>query len=618
MPFENKETNPDIQDTVRAFDDLRRFEGSPPEFWAAYMDAARRLAGGDFAVLLVAEASDESWKTMGVWPGAKRKEALSPGFDIEYGMAAQAADSQGAFSLKSAKGGVLIAVKLDSGEEKTRAVALFYLASVATGLAVDERLTRLALVADIPLVYKLRKDSDQARNDVIRFADTLDLLVLLNQETRYMAAVMTFVNELAARFHCSRVSLGWLDRGYVRMEGISHMDQFEKKMDAVQALEKAMDETLDQDEEIVYPPVEGMTAVTRAHGEFAERQGGMHMVSLPLRPDGDPVAVLVCERDKDQPKFTENEIQGLRLFCDQAARRLSDLRLNDVWLGTRLARGAREKLSGLLGVEHTFTKVLGVICFLLLAFFLFGRLEYRVEAPFILKTDDVAYLPSPFDGYIKSVHVRVGDAVSKDQLLLTLDTQELLIEESSAIADRSRYNSEAEKSRASGDLAEMKIAETLRDQADARLELIRYHLSNAEVRALFAGIVVEGDLNEMLGAPVRKGDIMFKVARIEHLYAELNVDERDVHEIKAGNTGQIAFVSKPENNYPVKVSRVDPVALAKEAGNVFPVTCQFQAKPQGWWRPGMSGIAKVGVGKRNVCWIVTHRTVDFLRLYFWW
>jgi hypothetical protein len=32
----------------------------------------------------------------------------------------------------------------------------------------------------------------------------------------------------------------------------------------------------------------------------------------------------------------------------------------------------------------------------------------------------------------------------------------------------------------------------------------------------------------------------------------------------------------------------------------------------------MSGIAKIGVGKRNVCWIVTHRTVDFLRLYFWW
>ncbi len=618
MPFESKENHSEVHETIRTFDDLRRFEGSPPEFWAAFMEAARGLAAADFAVLKVSNGTEEDWKTMGIWPPARRKDAMAQDFDIEYTMASPAADAQGAFSLKSSRGGVLIAVRLETGDEKTRAVALFYSAQLSDGKAVDDSLTRLALVADIPRVYALKRESDKARYDVIRFADTLDLLVLLNQETKFMAAVMVFVNELAARFQCSRVSLGWLDRGYVRMQGISHMDQFEKKMDAVTALEKAMDETLDQDEEILYPPVPGMTAVTRAHSEFAESHGGMTLVSLPIRPDGEPKAVLVCERDKDRPPFHENEIQGLRLFCDQAARRLSDLKLSDVWLGTRMARSAREKLAGLLGVEHTFAKVLGIVCFLLLAFFLFGRMEYRVEAPFTLKTDDVAYMPTPFDGYIKTVLVRVGDPVAKDQILLTLDTQELLIEESSAIADRSRYHRESEKSMATGDLAEMKIAETLRDQADARLELIRYHLSNAEVRSPFAGIVVEGDLREMLGAPVRKGDILFKVARIEHLYAELAVDERDVHEIKAGNTGEIAFVSKPETSYPVGVKRVDPVAQAKDEGNIFQVTCTFSEKPETWWRPGMSGIAKIGVGRRNVCWIVTHRTVDYLRLFFWW
>jgi hypothetical protein len=29
-------------------------------------------------------------------------------------------------------------------------------------------------------------------------------------------------------------------------------------------------------------------------------------------------------------------------------------------------------------------------------------------------------------------------------------------------------------------------------------------------------------------------------------------------------------------------------------------------------------VAKVNVGKRNLLWIFTHRTVDFLRLYLWW
>ena len=126
------------------------------------------------------------------------------------------------------------------------------------------------------------------------------------------------------------------------------------------------------------------------------------MVSLPLRPDDEPCAVLLCERDGEP--FSENDILGLRLFCDQAARRLSDLKTNDVWFGKRMVRNLRESMSKLLGVEHTFAKALGILIFFLLAFLLFGRLEYRVEAPFTLKTDDVAYLPTPFEGYIKTVY----------------------------------------------------------------------------------------------------------------------------------------------------------------------------------------------------------------------
>jgi len=32
----------------------------------------------------------------------------------------------------------------------------------------------------------------------------------------------------------------------------------------------------------------------------------------------------------------------------------------------------------------------------------------------------------------------------------------------------------------------------------------------------------------------------------------------------------------------------------------------------------MSGVAKINVGKRNIMWIFTHRTIDYLRIFFWW
>jgi hypothetical protein len=32
----------------------------------------------------------------------------------------------------------------------------------------------------------------------------------------------------------------------------------------------------------------------------------------------------------------------------------------------------------------------------------------------------------------------------------------------------------------------------------------------------------------------------------------------------------------------------------------------------------MSGVAKLEVGERRLLWVLTRRTVDFLRLTFWW
>jgi hypothetical protein len=80
----------------------------------------------------------------------------------------------------------------------------------------------------------------------------------------------------------------------------------------------------------------------------------------------------------------------------------------------------------------------------------------------------------------------------------------------------------------------------------------------------------------------------------------------------------MALAARPQLTYPISVTRVEPVAVAKEEGNVFVVQCEFPGGYQEWWRPGMTGVAKLDVGKRRIIWILTHRTVDFLRLRLWW
>jgi hypothetical protein len=48
------------------------------------------------------------------------------------------------------------------------------------------------------------------------------------------------------------------------------------------------------------------------------------------------------------------------------------------------------------------------------------------------------------------------------------------------------------------------------------------------------------------------------------------------------------------------------------------ITAEMLESPQAWWRPGMTGLARIDVGDKNIFWILTHRLVDNLRLLLWW
>lgn len=619
MTSEQEYYDAELETVIENLEQLRQFAGPPNQFWPAFLEHAARLAEAALGLIMVRDGDSAAWKKICDWQGKDHNVALSAELlqkietVAELSLTRSCAWDTGISGNPGAA--VVLGVRLNLDEAERVSVAAFLLPAGLAG-TVMETAIRLRLVADIPAMYQRDRISRQAEHDVLHFSEALDLMVLLNAENRYMACAMTFCNEVASRYSCTRASLGWLEGGYVRLQAISHMERFEKKMDIVQTLETVMEEAFDQNEEIVWPQPGQSATVVRDHEVFVRDQGVQFMVSVPIRLEDEPVGVLTCERSGEE--FSEVEVRGLRVLCDQAARRLGDLHENDRWFGARMAAAARKSLAGLLGVEHTFAKCVGLLVCAVLAFLLFGKLPYRVEAPFILRSDDVTYLPSPFEGYIDDVKIEVGDRVDKGQLLLTLDTRELLLEESSAIANQNRYSREAEKARAVNALAEMKIAQALESQAQARLDLIRYYLDHSEISAPFEGIVVEGDLEELKGAPVRKGDVLFKVARLERMYAELEVSERDIHELAVGLPAEMAFVSQPKVKFPLKVERIYPVAQAKEAGNSFLVRCRFTEMMSDWWRPGMSGVAKVDVGKRNVLWIIAHRTVDFFRILLWW
>ena len=607
---------------IESLRQMRQYEDHPGKFWPAFLELTTRLARARTGMLLIQGQEVGTWKKRGIWPPEDHHLIEFPALNsvIEQVAEASVASRCSRNSARingSTKADITVMGLHLEVDNDVRAYVAIFLIEEMNAAVVEQTAELLKLVADTPASYQQRRAARQAMNDIGRLSGTLELMVLLNAEKRYLAAAMTFVNEVASRYHCPRASLGWIEGGYVRLQAISHMERFDKKMEMVQELEVVMEEAFDQNEEVLLPPPGQSTAVVRDHETFSRNHGSQFMVSLPLRQDDVPSGVLTCERS--EKPFSEAELSGLRVLCDQAAQRLDDLKKNDRWFLTRIADTVRKGAARLLGVEHTLAKAMGLLVSGALVFLLVGAMVYRVQSPFVLRSDYVKYLPAPFDGYIDKVNVKVGEQVKEGDILLTLSTRDLLLEESAVLSNQIRYSRDAQKARAEDKLAEMKIAMAQADQAEAQLDLVRHHLSRAEVKAPFSGFVVEGDLEELQGAAVTKGKILFKVARLEKMYAELEVSERNIQDLTEGMSGKIAFVSRPNLKFPITVERIDPVAVAKkDQGNVFLVRCSFPEKMAGWWRPGMGGVAKITVGKRNALWILTHRTIDFLRMRLWW
>src|SRR5690606_11215268 len=209
--------------------------------------------------------------------------------------------------------------------------------------------------------------------------------------------------------------------------------RFDRRMAAVSALESIMEEALDQDEEILWPPPPSPGFTSRDHESFARANGVAHIATLPLRVDEHAVAALTCERN-ERP-FTQSEVQQLRLACDTVSRRLADLHRTDRWFGARWLDAVRRKAARLGGPQHTWTKVGAIFGTLALIALVLPVYPYRVEASFVLRSDEVAFVSAPFEGYIQSVAVRPGDSLPAGGPLLSLNTDQLVLEESAALAD---------------------------------------------------------------------------------------------------------------------------------------------------------------------------------------
>jgi biotin carboxyl carrier protein len=456
---------------------------------------------------------------------------------------------------------------------------------------------------------------------VERLTRAITVLSAINKPRRFLSAAMTLCNELASEWACERVSLGMLRGRYVRLRAISHSVKFSRKMKVAQLIEAAMEECLDQDVEVLHPAAAAVPTIRRAAAQLGNQLGAGVVLSVPLRLDNQAKAVVTLEWPLDRAPDLET-VAAIRLVCNLCAPRLLNLHRQDRWWISKMFLKLWDGLRWALGPRHIAAKLAAMALMGLLAFMILGKGTYRAQAPFVMEATTQQSIVAPFDGYIKEVHVEIGDVVPGDEkeVLAILDTAELRLDLAAARAERAKYVKEADAYMQAGPTAQaqMQMAQAEAERMQAQIDLLSHRIQRATVTSPIVGTITQGDLKRHIGAPVKTGDLLFEVTPLESLRAVLLVSEERIHELTVGQKGSLATASYPDQRLDFEVEMIYPAAEVLNQRNIFRVRARFDGTEiPDWMRPGMEGVSKVEIGKRRWIYIWTRKLVNWIRMTLW-
>ena len=596
------------------------------QFWEVFLSDIAKLNKAPFSLLL--EQKDEQWSLKSNYLLKEFSEHQEEILQLGVGIATRALSNKFSYErarLKwmSSKSLMGVAIKIESIYEN---LVLFLLIEHENSVSFNNAIVRLNIFSDIYLSYSQNNTQlttiqepdikTHRSSDEHAFQDVVEIVSLLIYQKKFLLASMTLVNELSTRFNCSKVSIGWKNNEYVEAIALSHREDFTRNSEVVDKLEAVYEECFDQGHEIHYPKIEDDFVITYAHKDYIEENRIEEILSLPFRVQNEVKGVILFE--KADENFSQEELIVLRLIVNQVTPILDSLHIRDRNIFSALKYKAKEYLSWWLGVNDTLVKFSAIMVSVVLITISTVSIEYKIESVGALSTDNISFVSTPFDSTVYQVDVYSGDIVKKGDSLLLLDTKELYLKYSEAMADVSRYSIEEQKSRGINELAEMQIAKAKTDQAYATQQRIEYYLEQSKILSPIDGVIVEGDHEELLGKPVSKGDMLFKIAQLSDFYLTLNVSEEYIDEIKVGGKGKFVFLGKTAERIEFTIDKIIPIAnVDPTQNNSFIVKAVFVESSKSWWRPGMSGVAKIHAGERKIIWILTHRFVDFLRLFFW-
>jgi multidrug resistance efflux pump len=253
---------------------------------------------------------------------------------------------------------------------------------------------------------------------------------------------------------------------------------------------------------------------------------------------------------------------------------------------------------------------------LVLGVLLLVPVDDRVTANTVIEGRTRQLVSAPFEGFIREVLVRPGDAVRQGQVLLRLDDRDLQLEAAKLRGERDQAAGRLRQAMAEREAAAVALASAELQGAEGQLALVEAKLARTALVAPLDGLVVSGDWAQQIGAPMELGKEAFEIVSGDGYRVVLHVPERDIARVKPGQQGVLRLAGQPQTGHAFELSRVTATASVQAQINGFRAEAAWVGDVPAL-SPGMQGVAKLTVGRANVLTIWTRESINWLRLKLW-
>jgi len=439
------------------------------------------------------------------------------------------------------------------------------------------------------------------------------LQLMLSQKTLELAAAR-WVDDVQFRTQATRVSVGWFEGGRSQLLAMSGVTALDARRALPRALVAAMSECVQAKQSVQYPAdMDSVKSDLIKHKQLHQRHGEQHILSLPLISAGNIAGVLMLEL---KPKhWRALPIEALHEEVAMATPILATLSERKPGVGLFLKRCTQKLYQLLLKPASATQKKISYTALGLMLLTLIFPFSRHATIRGEIQGADRQVLAATHQGFLKSASARAGDQVHEGQVLAQFDHTQMQLERDTWVSELTRIDSALVQAMTSRDRPAIGRLRAEQSSAKAELELIDHQITQADVIAPFDGILVSGDLDDQLGSSVEAGQALFQIASLNDYTLQLQVPEHQATKVSLGSTGDMRFAALPSAEFTFEVESTVPIAVPDEGKNTF----RMQAKLHGNTeviRPGMTGVAKVDIGRRSL----VLRALDFTRerLHYWW